>query len=235
VTRSVRAVLFDAGNTLISLDYERLAGGVSAAVGRRVSAGILRSHASEAAASLERGTGTDQERAAAYLEALFLLAGVRHDELELVRSEVLRLHQELHLWIGVEPGTPGALELLRARGLRLGVVSNSDGKVDAALAAAGLRPYFEVVVDSTLAGVEKPDPRIFGVALDAMGLAADDAVYVGDVYEVDVVGARRAGLQPVLLDPHDFHAGRDVPKVRSLAELPDLLAAGIPGSAFTQS
>jgi putative hydrolase of the HAD superfamily len=235
VTRSVRAVLFDAGNTLISLDYERLAGGVSAAVGRRVSAGMLRSHASEAAASLERGTGTDQERAAAYLEALFLLAGVRHDELELVRSEVLRLHQELHLWIGVEPGTPGALELLRARGLRLGVVSNSDGKVDAALAAAGLRPYFEVVVDSTLAGVEKPDPRIFGVALDAMGLAADDAVYVGDVYEVDVVGARRAGLQPVLLDPHDVHAGRDVPTVRSLAELPDLLAAGIPGSVFTQS
>lgn len=235
MTGSVRAVLFDAGNTLISLDYERLAAGVSAAVGRGVSAGTLRSRAAEAAAALERGTGTDRERASAYLEALFLLAGVRHEELEMVRAEVLRLHQERHLWIGVEPGTPGALERLRAGGLRLGVVSNSDGNVDAALAAAGLRPYFEVVVDSTIAGVEKPDPRIFAVALQAMGIAAEDAVYVGDVYEVDVVGARRAGLHPVLLDPHDFHAGRDVPTVRSLAELPDLLAAGIPGGMFTQS
>jgi putative hydrolase of the HAD superfamily len=235
VTRGLRAVLFDAGNTLISLDYERLAGGVSAAVGRSIPATVIRSRAAEAAAALERGTGTDRERATSYLEALFLLSGVRHEELEAVRAEVVRLHRERHLWIGVEPGTREVLERLRAGGLRLGVVSNSDGKVDAALAAAGLRPYFEVVVDSTLAGVEKPDPRIFDVALEAMGIDAGDAVYVGDVYEVDVVGARRAGLQPVLLDPNGFHSGRDVPTVRGLAELPQLLAAGFPGSVFTQS
>ena len=235
MTDRLRAVLFDAGNTLIALDYERLAAGVSAVVGRDVGAARLRSRASEAAAALERGTGTDRERASAYLEALFLLAGVRHEELEAVRAEVLRLHQERHLWIGVEPGTAEALERLRAAGLRLGVVSNSDGKVDAALAEAGLREYFEVVVDSTLAGVEKPDPRIFHAALTALGIEAADAVYVGDVYEVDVVGARRAGLHPVLLDPHGFHADRNVASVRALSELPDLLAAGIPGSGFTQS
>ena len=152
-----------------------------------------------------------------------------------VRVEVTRLHHERHLWIGVEPGTVEALEQLRAAGLRLGVVSNSDGKVDAALAAAGLRPYFELVVDSSHAGVEKPDPRIFAVAVETMGIAPAEAAYVGDVYEVDVVGARRAGLSPVLLDPHGLHATVDVPIIQSLADLPGLIAAGVPGRAFTQS
>lgn len=235
MTDAIRAVLFDAGNTLIALDYRRLAGGVSAVVGRDITTELLRDRAGEAAAALERGTGTDRERAAAYLEALFLLAGVRHEELDAVRAAVVRLHGEQHLWMGVEPGTADALERLRRDGFRLGVVSNSDGKVDEALAAAGLRQYFEVVIDSTLAGVEKPDPRIFAVALDAMGLAPAETIYVGDVYEVDVVGARRAGLHPVLLDAHGFHEGGDVPTVRTIAELPDLLAAGIPARAFTQS
>lgn len=227
MTPTIRAVLFDAGNTLIGLDYDRLAGGVSAAVGRRISADDLRARGTEAAAALERGTGTDRERASAYLEALFLLAGVRHEELEAVRTEVLRLHAERHIWVGVEPGTAEALRRLRADGVRLAVVSNSDGKVDEALRAAGLREHFEVVVDSTVAGVEKPDPRIFAVALEQLGVAAADAVYVGDVYEVDVVGARAAGLSPVLLDPHGVHTGRDVPTLRALSELPALLAAGL--------
>lgn len=234
MTGAIRAVLFDAGNTLIALDYSRLAAGVSAAIGRDVSADTLRERGAEAAAALERGTGTDRERAASYLEALFLLSGVRHEELDQVRAEVVRMHRERHLWIGVEPGTREALEALRAAGLRLGVVSNSDGKVDAALEAAGLREYFEVVVDSTHAGAEKPDPRIFAAALDQLGIAAGDAVYVGDVYEVDVVGARNAGLRPVLLDPHAMHAGRGVATVRSIAELPAMLAAGAAG-AFTRS
>lgn len=231
----LRALLFDAGNTLISLDYDRLAAGVSEAVGREISAATLRARAAEAAAALERGTGTDRERAAAYLEALFLLAGVHHEELEAVHAAVVRLHRERHLWLGVEPGTADALARLRDAGVRLGVVSNSDGRVDDALTAAGLREYFEVVVDSTVAGVEKPDPRIFAVALEAMGLAASDAAYVGDLYEVDVVGARRAGLHPVLLDPHGFHDRGDVATVRAIADLPELLAAGLPGRELTQS
>ena len=230
-----RAVLFDAGNTLIALDYERLASGVSRAVGREVSSERLRSGSAEAAGALERATGTDRERAAAYLESLFLLSGVRADELESVRAEVVRLHRERHLWIGVEPGTVDALDELRRRGLRLGVVSNSDGKVAEALAAAGLRQHFEVVVDSTLAGVEKPDPRIFAVALETMGIDAAETVYVGDVYEVDVVGARRAGLFPVLLDAGGARHRDDVSIIASLSELPGLLAAGVAGGVFTQA
>lgn len=220
---SLRAVLFDAGNTLIFLDYPRLAEGVGRAVGMALTADALESRAAEAAAALERGTGTDRERAAAYLEALLLLAGVPHASLDDARTELYRLHRERNLWSGLQPGTADALARLRAAGLLLGVVSNSDGRVDAALADAGLREYFQVVVDSTLAGVEKPDPRIFRAALEPLGVPAGEALYVGDIYEVDVVGARAAGMDVVLVDPRGIHAARDVSTAPSVAALVDRL------------
>ena len=81
------------------------------------------------------------------------------------------------------------------------MVSNSDGRVAEALEAAGLRAYFDVVVDSALVGVEKPDPAIFRAALDVLGVPPEEALYVGDLYEVDVLGANAAGIPAVLLVP----------------------------------
>jgi putative hydrolase of the HAD superfamily len=92
-----------------------------------------------------------------------------------------------------------ALARLKSAGLLLGVVSNSEGRVAEALEAAELRQYFDVVIDSGLIGIEKPDPRIFHAALEALGVGADEALYVGDLYDVDVVGARAAGIEAVLL------------------------------------
>jgi putative hydrolase of the HAD superfamily len=199
ISRQVlRAVLFDAGNTLVFLDYARMAAGVSAALRIPLSGEALASHAAEAARAMER-TGTDQERATAYLEALFLLAGVPADRLREVRSCLTRLHDERHLWCSVAEHTRPALARLKAAGLLLGVVSNSEGRVEQALEAAGLREYFDVVVDSAALGIEKPDPRIFQAALDALGVAPEEALYVGDLYEVDIVGARAAGMEAVLV------------------------------------
>jgi putative hydrolase of the HAD superfamily len=221
---SVRAVLFDAGNTLLFLDYERLAAGISPVAGVPLTAELLASRAAEAALAMERAVATDRERAALYLETLFRLAGVAEERLDDVRAALWRLHGERHLWTGVDRRTVTTLRRLREAGLRLGVVSNSDGRVNQALAAAGLREYFDVVVDSDLAGVEKPDPRIFSFAIEALGLRPDEVLYVGDVYEVDVVGARAAGLHAALVDPEGRHAGSGVPSAPSVAELIDLLA-----------
>ena len=215
----IRAVLFDAGNTLLFLDYVRLANAVGKAVGHPLTAELLQAQAKPAALLLERGQSTDRERASRYLEALFLMAGVPGERLPQVRDTLLALHQERHLWSGFDPGTPAALDQLRAAGFRLGVVSNSDGRVDEALLAAGLHGRFEVVLDSQLVGFEKPDPRIFAEALRRLGMPAADTLYVGDIYEVDVVGARAAGMPVVLLDPLGNHQGRDVPTVPSIAEL----------------
>ena len=218
-----RAILFDAGNTLLFLDYDRLAGAVSASTGVPLDASTLAAQAKPAAQALERSDTSDRERATVYLETLFLLAGVPKAQLDIVRDTLLALHRERHLWSGHDRGTPDALERLRKAGYRLGVVSNSDGRAEEALAAAGLRAFFEVVVDSQLVGVEKPDPRIFQLALEQLGIPAADALYVGDIYEVDVVGARRAGMAVVLMDPLANHAERDVTAVRSVAELADRL------------
>jgi HAD superfamily hydrolase (TIGR01509 family) len=220
---SLRAVLFDAGNTLVHLDYPRLARRVGRATGVPLTAERLLASSGEAAMLMERGDGTDRERASRYLEELFLLAGVPAAQTPLVRDTLLGLHRERHLWSGVDPGTAPALDRLRHAGLRLGVVSNSDGRADEALIAADLRGRFEFVIDSQLVGFEKPDPRIFEVACERLGLDRQEVLYVGDLYEVDVVGARRAGMDVILLDPLGKHRDRDVRTATSIADLAEML------------
>jgi putative hydrolase of the HAD superfamily len=220
---SLKAILFDAGNTLLFLDYPRLAPAVARATGVPLTAADLERVASEAARKLERRDGTDRERASRYLEALFLLAGVPETQLELVRDTLLELHRERHLWGRLDPRTPEALFRLRRAGYRLGVVSNSDGRVVEGLEAVGLVEPFELIIDSAHVGVEKPDPRIFAIALERLGLSPDEALYVGDLYEVDVLGARAAGLEVILIDPLGQHAGRDVPVAASVADVAERL------------
>jgi FMN phosphatase YigB (HAD superfamily) len=86
-----------------------------------------------------------------------------------------------------------------------------------------LAQYFDVLIDSKLVGFEKPDPRIFQPALAGLGVAPEEALYVGDLYEVDVIGARRAGMAAVLLDPGGLHASRDVATAPDVATVVDRL------------
>jgi len=194
-----------------------MAAGVGQALGLPLSGDDLAAHAPAAARAMER-SGTDQERATAYLEALFLLGGVPRDRLAEVRSCLARLHQEQHLWSAVPESTPKALARLKAAGLLLGVVSNSEGRVEEALAAAGLHQFFDVVIDSARVGVEKPDARIFQAALEALDVSAEEALYVGDLYEVDVVGARSAGIEAVLIG----RPAAPVPGCRTSISIEDL-------------
>jgi len=92
------------------------------------------------------------------------------------------------------------LDQLRDRGLRLGIVSNFDGRLTRICEGLGLLPYFEVVVMSARAGFAKPDPRIFLATLEALGEAPADALHIGDSEKEDVRGARDAGLQALLID-----------------------------------
>jgi len=79
------------------------------------------------------------------------------------------------------------------------------------------------VIDSGAVGVMKPDPRIFHLALDAMAINSADAWYVGDMPGIDVVGARAAGLHPVVMDPYQFHLDADYSRVSSLGDLANIL------------
>ena len=100
----------------------------------------------------------------------------------------------------VYPEVPQVLAALQARGLPLAVVSNWDPGLPGLLERLGLRAAFRVVIGSADAGVSKPDPQIFGLATAALGVAPAQTVHVGDLYEYDILGARAAGLIPVLLE-----------------------------------
>lgn len=131
----------------------------------------------------------------------------------------------------LEPRTAAVLRVLRRRGLKLGIVSNTfvPGEVlDRHLAALGLLRFFPMRVYSCDAGYRKPHGAIFAAAAERLGVAAERVVFVGDTYDADVTGAMRAGMVPVW-KRHAMNAGqanRDgVASVRTLAELPELLAA----------
>jgi putative hydrolase of the HAD superfamily len=79
------------------------------------------------------------------------------------------------------------------------------------------------MLDSHEEGVEKPDPRLFEIALERSGAQRGETLHVGDLYHVDVQGARGAGLDAVLLDPADLYAGFDCRRIRSLGELPGII------------
>jgi HAD superfamily hydrolase (TIGR01509 family) len=208
-----------------------MAAEVGAALGMPISAAALDRSAAEATRAVEGTAGvpagrTDRDRAQVYLELLFTGAGVPAERMEEVARTLRRLHEEWHLWCRTQPGTAEALDRLRRAGLRLAVVSNSDGRVEEALEAAGIRDRFEVVLDSALVGVEKPDPAIFRAALSALGVAPEEALYVGDLYEVDVLGARAAGMEAMLLVRDAAASGPECRRVESLVALADDLLTG---------
>ena len=124
-----------------------------------------------------------------------------------------------------DPGARAAIREVKAAGLVVGVVSNSNGSARALLDGAGLAAELDFVIDSALVGVEKPDPRIFHLGLAQAGVAAHEAVYIGDLYSIDVLGARAAGLGSILLDPRGFWGPRDCDTARDLGGATALVLA----------
>jgi putative hydrolase of the HAD superfamily len=115
-----------------------------------------------------------------------------------------------------------------ARRYRLGIVSNFYGNLETVCTDLGLRPLFPVIVDSTVVGCVKPHPKIFAVALDALGVAPAEATFVGDSLPRDMAGARAVGMAHVWLagshvrEPRACCAEDRV--IRSLDELPELFS-----------
>ena len=121
------------------------------------------------------------------------------------------------------PDVLPALDALAGRGYALGLVSNFEEWLELVLEAVELTSYFPVRVISGVEGVEKPDPRIFEIALERAGVRAEESVYVGDHPDFDVEAARSVGMFPVLVDRRDRYPESDAPRVATLDELPGLL------------
>ena len=128
-----------------------------------------------------------------------------------------------HANYGAFPDAVPTLERLQAEGLTLAVISNFEEWLEGLLETLDLTRFFDVRVISGVEGIEKPDPRIFLLALERTGIAPQDAAYVGDSPDFDVAPARAVGMRGVLIDRRDRYPDHDGPRLRSLEELPDLL------------
>ena len=219
---AIETLFLDAGGVLVYPNWTR----VSETLGRHgvaVAATALRAAEPHAKKCIDSGDAVratnDRQRGWTYFNLVLERAGVElTPATDAALAELHQYHQH-NLWETVGDEVRGALRQLRGFGLRLVVVSNANGTLHRAFARLGIADAFDAVFDSSDEGVEKPDPRFFRIALDRTGSRAETTTHVGDLYHVDVVGARSAGLGAIMLDEADLYAGCDCLRVRSLTDL----------------
>jgi putative hydrolase of the HAD superfamily len=210
----VRAIIFDAGNTLLRMNYAVIAEHLLSR-GRAVTLDQVEEAELRARVRLDPHLAPGSSTESTTTHGRYLRYLLEHlavtDEAEI--EEIARWRRGYNLPVGLwtrpDPEAVTALRRVRAEGLVAGVISNSNGSVRSILEETGLAAHLDFVIDSSVVGVEKPDPRIFHLGLREAGVSAAQAVYVGDLYSVDVLGARAAGLDGILLDPRGFWAPRD--------------------------
>ena len=217
----ITTVLFDAGGTLVFLDYFFLARELRRN-GITVSSRDVRKAEYAAKTEVDRrlldsAADTDETRRRPYFTALLDHLGVESQRAERLIAYFDTIHKQNNLWHRMMPSTPAVLQQLCTRGLTLGVVSNSDGRITAILQQCGIAQFFDIIIDSHEVGVEKPDSQIFALALQRLHVQPQHTMYVGDIYGIDVVGAERAGLQAVLLDTLGCYEGVHCRKIRHLS------------------
>ena len=224
----IATLCLDAGGVLVAPNWQRVSDAL-ARHGIHVPAAALRAAEPLARFGLDDGQRiadtTDEARAGRYMELVLERAGIRRSPaVEAALVELSNYHAAYNLSDEVLPGVMSALDRFSALGLQLVVASNANGTLGVMLERVGLARHFHVICDSGVEGVEKPDPRFFQIVLRRAGAEAATTLHVGDLYHVDVVGARRAGLQSLLLDPHGLYAAyNDVDRLPTLHDLADRL------------
>jgi putative hydrolase of the HAD superfamily len=221
---AVNAILLDAGGVMIFPSPDLLLPPLRAAGVQPSVADLQRAHY-RAMAECDKPDREppDGQWWLEYLQDFVVACGVPTVEVDAVATDIVALTQGFS-WTHVGPGVAEALRGIAALGLPLGIVSNSTGEVEEILrqrgvcyaghaavsdhvADGGFGTEVGVVIDSAVVGVAKPDPAIFAVALEALGIPDAErstVVHVGDSLRYDVTGAIAAGVRPVHLDPHGY-------------------------------
>jgi putative hydrolase of the HAD superfamily len=220
-------VLLDAGGVLLDLDYAFVKRLLEA---RHVATTVDALSESEAVARTTidrrvREGGRTSEAWRDYFRILLTRVGAPPEGAEEIIDTLAEAHQRVGLWTVAIDGAVDTVRALKQAGYRLGVVSNAEGRVERDLLGAGFTDVFDTVVDSHVVGVEKPDPRIFHIALERMNADASSTIFLGDVPSVDIAGAVAAGLTPFLLDRHGLYADHGPRRMTSIRQLPEMLAS----------
>lgn len=224
--RDAAALIFDAGGTLVHPDWQRLAEFGKAETGQVFSPVEMRHAFYEALRRVDTGLhlshadlGHTRQPHWLFLD-MFRTLGLETSDFEGLRARIDKGHRERHIWCERDSEVLNVISRLKQTHLRIAVISNTeDGRLEESLELAEIACHFEFLIDSHAVGLRKPSTAIFHLALDTLGIRPEDAVYLGDSYGYDVVGAQKAGLRAILLDPLDLYENLEVDRIRRLTEL----------------
>lgn len=224
-TVNFNTIFFDIGNTLFFYNYEFLRDLLTERFGMSVSTKELREKHEATKRSLVADKLFNLPHDELWWEAYrrwLKSVGAEEDQIKPI-SEAIRNHPFRHMfWSRTEEGTKEMLDWFRERGFKLGVISNAEGQIRRLIEHAGLGDRFDVIVDSGVVGFVKPDERIFKHAMERMNASPDSSIHVGDIFDIDVVGAKKAGLTPILVDPNELHEKPECITVKRAVDLPKL-------------
>jgi putative hydrolase of the HAD superfamily len=219
----VRAIFFDAGNTLVFADRTKT---LAPLTSRGITVSESQIHAAERASRRHR----DANAAAHATNPDFQFWHIYYRELlgpsadEALIQELVAAAQTSGNWCVPLPNIREILSNLRKK-YRLAVISNSDGNIGKLFERLGLAELFETITDSGRVGVQKPHPEIFRAALRSLDVHPEESLYIGDVYSIDYVGARSAGMHAVVFDPYGTYSNNGVPRITKLDELENYLGS----------
>jgi putative hydrolase of the HAD superfamily len=214
---SPEVVLFDVGNTLLFPNWGHILAPL-AERGLHPSAEQLRSLERRTKKEFDEMVTTGRVDHGFWWTFYGHLLELLHAPDEQMQTALTKATQNSRNWDQIRPGTREILDQIGAK-YRIGVISNADGKIANVLSVCGICDCFLSITDSGIVGHEKPHPAIFAAAVNAMNTRPDQALYVGDVYSVDYVGATRSGMQAMLMDVSGAYRETDLPRVESLEEL----------------
>lgn len=218
------AILFDAGGIFLLPDPTILGPLLAYHDGDPSVEAHVRAHYAGMAA--KSAAGATEKFWHDYNLAYVRAVGVPEHDVELA-AQVLEHTRNAWTWRWPIAESVEALRALQQADVPVGVVSNASGQIAEVLSRSGVcqqgpGPHtpVQVIIDSHVVGVAKPDPHIFDFALEHFpGIERDRIAYVGDSVTMDVGGARAAGLHPILLDPYDDHPGADFDRITTLLAL----------------
>jgi FMN phosphatase YigB (HAD superfamily) len=223
----VRGVFFDAGNTIVFPDYS-IYEDVAAALGVRVTLGDVVRAEALARGAFDRAVAESPGGVHAYWPVYYTPfyehLGLSGDSITSAIEKTREANDSgLGIWCVPVDGFHETMDALDERGIVAGIISNSDGRLADRLSKLGLSGRFSFILDSAVLGVSKPDARIFETATLTSAVPAGESAYVGDYYEIDVVGARAVGMRPVLFDPVGAYGGVDCDTMRRFGDIVELV------------
>jgi HAD superfamily hydrolase (TIGR01549 family) len=208
----------DAGNTVIFLDHARLET-IARAAGHDVQAKTLVVDEGFAKRALSGNSSDLVDIPWSHVEApgargwgqmmatIFTHSGVRKEALAVLLDRLWASHVEWNLYSVVPEGFHDAMSKVREAGVKVAVVSNSEGMLESLFDRLGILDCFDTVVDSAKVGVEKPHAHIFEIACERTSTTPSRSLHLGDTFATDIVGARNAGMRTALIDPYGHYEG----------------------------